>query len=252
MRRRLVPLTQLALIVTALLLYELATRLELLDPLTFVPLSTMVETLVTDLRGGDYVTENLLPTALEIGATFVAAAVIGVTGGVLLWWSDYLHHVLQPYLLLVYAIPTFAFYPVLVSMVGAGPTSVVITAALGAVPVVVINTAIGFRETREVLVKVGRAFCPRRSQIVRHVYFPAAWPHVFTGLRLAVAYSIIIVIATEFILSTRGMGHSIAFAYNNFDLPHMYASILLVILIALVATGSLSYVETRVHRRAEM
>ena len=51
------------------------------------------------------------------------------------------------------------------------------------------------------------------------IRLPAAAPHLFSGLKLAVAYSFIGVIAGEFILSTKGVGHEIAYAYNNFDNP---------------------------------
>jgi NitT/TauT family transport system permease protein len=248
-RRHAVGLTQLAIVVGCVVAYEVATRAELLDPFTFVPFTTMVGTLVDQLGSGEYLSETVAPTVLEVLITFAGAFVIGVAGGVLLWWSDTLHYALQPYLLLFYAIPTFALFPVFISLFGSGATAVVATATLGAVPVVLVNTAIGFRETRAVLAKVGRAVCTSRRQIVWHIYFPAARPHIFTGLRLAAAYSIIIVIATEFILSTRGLGHTIAFAYNNFDLKHMYASILLVVALALVTTGALSHVEGRMHAR---
>lgn len=246
-RRLLVHLTQAGIVVGLLAAYEAATRAGLLDSFTFVPFSTMVTTLINQLGTGQYLSDTLAPTAVEVLITFAVALVFGVAGGLLLWWSDTLHYALQPYLLLFYAIPTFALFPVFISLFGSGPTAVEATAILGALPVVVVNTAIGFRETRHVLVKVGRAVCQNRWQVVRHIYFPAARPHIFTGLRLAAAYSIIVVIATEFILSTRGLGHTIAFAYNNFDLKHMYASILLVIVLALVITGLLGSIEARLR-----
>jgi len=85
--------------------------------------------------------------------------------------------------------------------------------------------------------------------MVIHIYFPAAWPFIFTGLKLAASYSIVAVIATEFILSARGLGYSISYSYDNFDINGMYGSILLVIMIALTVNTVLGYVESRLYRR---
>ena len=67
---------------------------------------------------------------------------------------------------------------------------------------------------------------------------PAAAPHILSGLKLAVAYSFIGVIAGEFIMSTEGIGHEIAYAYDNFNNRRMYALILIVL--ALVTTFNMT------------
>lgn len=243
-------LTQAAIVVGFLVVYELATRLQLLDPFTFVPLSEMVSQLGDNLSNPSFVKGQLWPTAIEILFSFAGAAVLGIIIGIILWRSDYLYHVTQPYFLLFYAVPFFAIYPIFVSIFGLGPSPVIAVGLIFAMPAVVANTAIGFRETREALIKVGKSFNLSFGQMLLHVYFPAAWPHIFTGLRLAAAYSIISVLATEFILSSRGIGYSIAFAYNGFDLKNMYASVLFVIVFAALIVGGLEYFEARLYRRS--
>lgn len=243
-------LTQAVIVVVPLLAYELATRLGLLDSFTFIPLSRMVVTLGENLADPAFLKNQLWPTAFEILLSFAGAALFGVILGILLWRSDYLHHVTQPYILLFYAVPFFAIYPIFISIFGLGPVPVITVALLFSIPAVVANTAIGFRETREVLIKVGQSFNLSFGQMLLHVYFPAAWPQIFTGLRLAVAYSIIGVIATEFILSAQGIGYTISYAYNNFDLNNMYASVLLVIIFAVLVIAVLGHFESRLHRQS--
>jgi NitT/TauT family transport system permease protein len=81
------------------------------------------------------------------------------------------------------------------------------------------------------------------------VRLPAAAPHILSGLKLAVAYSFIGVIAGEFILSTSGIGHEIAFAYDNFDNPRMYALILFVLGIVTLFNMAVFAWERRMLRR---
>ena len=78
---------------------------------------------------------------------------------------------------------------------------------------------------------------------------PAASPHLMTGLRLAVAYSVIGVIAGEFILSTEGVGRRVALAYNNFDNQTMYALLVLILGFAIVVNALLGSLEQALHRR---
>jgi NitT/TauT family transport system permease protein len=63
------------------------------------------------------------------------------------------------------------------------------------------------------------------------IKLPSALPYLFSGIRLCLAYSFIGVIASEFILSDRGVGYSIAFAYHDFDIRTMYALMLLIIVL---------------------
>lgn len=246
---RLLRLTQALIVVVPLLAYELAVRLQLIDPFNFPPLSEIVVVLGQNLADPAFLVGHVWPTLLEILISFVGAVSLGIAIGILLWRSDFLQYVTQPYLLLFYAVPFFAVYPIFISIFGLGPFPVIIVGLLFSIPMVIVNTALGFRETKEVLSKVGRSFNLSFRQLLFHVFFPAAWPQIFTGLRLAAAYSIIGVIATEFILSSRGIGYIIAFSYNSFNIANMYASVLLVIIFAVVVIGSLEYFEAKLHQQ---
>ncbi|PLT34456.1 ABC transporter permease [Bacillus sp. V5-8f] len=242
-------LTQILIIVSLLVLYEVSTRSQWLDSFTFIPFSTMFMNMIENLTNPEYVTNHFAVTALEIITSFIGAILFGILFGVILWRSEFAHHVLQPYLMLFYAIPFFALYPIFISILGIGPLPVVMIGLFFSLPAVITNTAIGFREIRKVLVKVGRSCNLSFRQMLIHIYFPAAWPSIFTGIKLAAAYSIIGVIATEFILSSRGLGYTISYAYNNFDMNGMYGSVLLVIMIALIVNVVLGYIESRAYRR---
>ena len=78
---------------------------------------------------------------------------------------------------------------------------------------------------------------------------PSAAPYLFTGLKLALAYAFIGVIAGEFILSGGGLGFSIAYAYNDFDSQTMYALMMFVLVIAVVMNGALHIWEQRLLKK---
>ncbi len=247
-----VTLTRMGIVVAVVGGYELLTQLRLLDSFTFVPLSQMVTRLGADLADAEFRQLHLYPTLVQVLAAFALSAVVGLFVGILLWRSDLLNHAIQPYLLLLYAIPSFALYPIFISIFGMGSLAVILAAALSGIPAMVMNTAVGFRQTRESLVKVGRALALSTRKMLMHIFFPAAWPYIFTGLRLAAVYSLIGVIATQFILSARGVGFNVSHHYNNFELDGMYASILLILAFSITVTMSLRYVENRMRGRQEV
>ncbi|HWJ79053.1 ABC transporter permease subunit [Ureibacillus composti] len=242
-------IVQILIVVTFLGVYEIATRMHWLDSFTFTPFSTMVLNMVENLSNQEYLKNHFGITAFEILTSFLGAVIFGIIIGIILWRSDFIHHIFQPYLMLFYAIPFFALYPIFISIFGVGPFPVIVIGLLFSMPAVITNTALGFREIRKVLIKVGLSNNLSFRQMLLYIYFPAAWPLIFTGIKLAAAYSIIGVIATEFILSARGIGYTISYAYNNFDLNGMYSSVLLVVVISLVVNFVLGLIENKLYQR---
>ena len=113
--------------------------------------------------------------------------------------------------------------------------------------IVLKNTVIGLDEVPEVLVKVGRSLRLSRRQMFTRIYFPAATPYIFTGLKLAASYTVIGVIASEFIQAESGVGWFVGFSYNNFAIQNMYAAILLILLFAIAVNALLLRLERRMY-----
>jgi len=100
-----------------------------------------------------------------------------------------------------------------------------------------------------VLLKAARVHRLGPLAAALRVRLPCAAPYVFTGFKLAVAYSFIGVIGAEFITSSRGIGYEISFAYNNFDNGVMYAMILFILLVVITVNMSLHAWEKRLLAR---
>lgn len=239
---------QAVIVVGTLLFVELAPRRGIISPTTLVPLSEMVRVLIEQLATGA-LTADIGSTLAAVFGAFGLAVLTGVPAGAALWRFDELKRVLDPYLLIYYAIPFFAFYPLLVSLIGLGTLPILLIAWGFSAVIIVTNTASGLGEVPDEYVLVGRNLNLSSWQLFRHVYLPAAVPYVFTGLKLGFVYALIGTVASEFILAENGLGHVIKYQYNNFGVPRMYAAMLLVLLLALGANGTLTLIERRLHRR---
>jgi NitT/TauT family transport system permease protein len=181
-----------------------------------------------------------------IGKTLTNAAIacglaifIGVVTALLIHARRLVREALDPLFATYYAIPVLAFYPLFVIVFGLGDAPQIIIAFMLGVVAVIVNTLNGLDRVPRVLLKTARVarMSPRATAI--RVTLPFAMPYVLTGVKFAIAYSLIGIIGSEFIMSRDGMGFEIAFAYTNFDNATMYPLILLVLLVSITANLAL-------------
>ena len=161
-----------------------------------------------------------------------------------------LRRVFEPLLSAYYAVPVFIFYPLLIVAFGVGRAPLIVMGAMFGMVAMIVNTVTGPRSCAlchharpPSVMKLGPL---RRLVLVR---LPAASPYLVTGVKLAVAYSVIGIVAGEFILATSGIGKRIAFGYQDFDNRTMYGMLLLLLIVVMIVNGVLSHWEKRLHHR---
>ncbi|GGF12481.1 nitrate ABC transporter, permease protein [Aliidongia dinghuensis] len=168
------------------------------------------------------------------------AIVIGIAAAILLHRARPLRRMLDPLFATYYAIPVFAFYPMLIILFGLGDTPQVFIGFMLGVVAVIVNTLNGLDRVPRVLLKTARVNRMDPFETAWRVTLPSAAPYILTGAKLAVAYSLIGIIGAEFILSNGGMGYEISFAYTNFDNATMYPLILLILAVSIAINMALA------------
>jgi NitT/TauT family transport system permease protein len=222
---------RIGVLAAALLLVEALCRGGVISPLRMPAPSTVVGNLGAILASG-HMLGQIARTLADVAVAFVLAAVAGFLLGAGLAAVPRVRAVFEPVLASYYAIPVFVFYPFFVVVFGLNHLPRIAIGFLLAVVAMVINTLNGFDRVPPVLLKSARVMRLSRVATVRHVILPFATLYISTGLKLAVAYAFIGVIAAEFILSGDGMGYEIAYAFNNFDNRVMYPLILVLLVVA--------------------
>jgi NitT/TauT family transport system permease protein len=239
---------RLGVIAGAVLLLELLCRTGVIQPMTLIAPSLMGQSLWRLLSAGK-LADDVAKTFGNVALALVLAVTVGFAAGVALHGAARLRRVLDPLFASYYAVPFFVFYPLFIVLFGLNDWPIVTIGFLFGVVAMIINTLNGLDRIAPVLLKVGRVhrLDPLRTALL--VKLPAAAPQLFTGVKLAVAYAFIGVIAAEFILSGAGVGYAIAYAYNNFDNRTMYGLMLLVLVAVTVVNMGLHVWERRVHAR---
>jgi NitT/TauT family transport system permease protein len=240
--------------IRALMLLALAGVLEILcaagviDTLTMQPPHRIVIDLVSLLASGAF-NRAIARTLSNAMIATSMAMVVGVAVATLIHRVRGLREALDLLFSTWYAVPILAFYPLLIVIFGLSSLpSIMIGFAQGVVAVIV-TTLDGLDRVPRVLGKLARTQHMTALETAWLITLPAAAPWLLSGAKLAIVFSIIGVVASEFLMAREGMGFEISYAYNNFDNARMYPLIVLVIVFSVTVNAMLLRWEARLARR---
>jgi NitT/TauT family transport system permease protein len=183
---------------------------------------------------------NLGVSVYEIGVSLAIGGAAGAIVGLALGGNRFLSRAFEPYLHYLGPTPKIIFFPIMIMWFGVGGGSKIAMGALSCFFPVALSTAVGMRQIEPVLVRVGKSFRASTAQMVTKIYLPAIRPAILTGLRLGMGVAVIGVLLAETKLSNRGLGYLVIQRYTTFDMPGMYAILIVVFLLAIAANALLT------------
>ncbi|MFC7529814.1 ABC transporter permease [Actinoplanes sp. GCM10030250] len=237
-------LTRTAAIAALAVIWEVFPRLGVVDAVFLPPLSEVLSAWWDLLVSGELWSH----TAASLGrsaAGFGLAVLIAVPLGLLIGWYTPVANLLNPLLEVFRNTAALAILPVFVLILGLGETSKVAIILYGCTWPILLNTVSGVRTVDPLLIKSARSLGLGPVRLFQKVVLPAAVPTIFTGIRLAGAASILILIAAEMVGAKAGLGYLINYAQYNFAVADMYAGIITISAIGLVVNQLLIATERR-------
>ncbi|MCA0150906.1 ABC transporter permease [Rossellomorea vietnamensis] len=214
-------------------LWEIASRNSWVDPLIFSSPSKIWKLFIVKLGDGSLLA-NLSVTLGETVIGFILGTLLGTLLAALLWWSPFLSKVLDPYLVILNAMPKVALGPILIVGLGPGFTSII---AMGTVISVIITTIVVYTSFREVdpnYLKVMQTFGAKRGQMFKEVILPASFPTIISTLKVNVGLSWVGVIVGEFLVSAKGLGYMIIYGFQVFNFTLVLLSLLVIAVFATI------------------
>lgn len=179
---------------------------------------------------------------------FALGALPGVLVGVVMGLNRTVRTMLDATMSAVYVLPKIAIFPILMLVFpnpfGEGPKVAVV--AISAFFLVAINAMAGVRGIDPVLIRAGRSFGANRWQMLRHVVLPGALPIIFSGFRLALGTSLIVIVAVEFVRAQVGVGYVIFYNWQVLITDAMYAGLVVTMGLGVGLTALLQWIERRV------
>jgi ABC-type nitrate/sulfonate/bicarbonate transport system permease component len=229
-------------VVIALVLWEGLGRLRLTQFLP--PLSTVVGSLGPMIRTGE-LQHNLRVSLLALAEGYGLAVVVGVSVGAAMGFSWRVKAILDPYVNAFLAAPSAAFVPLMVVFFGLGQGPVAATIFIFAAFVIIVSTETGVRGVDQSVLDMSHSFCAGRWLVFRRILLPGALPLIMSGLRQGAGRSIKGLVVGEALISLGGMGGALQQYGGMFQVPQVYALILVLVVISVIMTSTLRALERR-------
>ncbi|TXI62217.1 ABC transporter permease [Mycolicibacterium mageritense] len=233
-----------SVIVAFLALWEVAPRVGLVDKVFLPPFSAVVEAWFA-LAANGQLWEHVSASLSRALAGLLVAIAVSIPLGVAIAWYRPVAEFLNPLLELFRNTAALALLPVFVLILGIGETSKVALVIYASSFPILLNTISGVRTVDPLLVKSARSLGLSPIRLFQKVILPAAVPTIFTGLRMAAASSILVLIAAEMVGAKAGLGYLITASQLNFQIPNMYAGIVTIALVGVAFNGVLVAIEDR-------
>jgi ABC-type nitrate/sulfonate/bicarbonate transport system permease component len=178
---------------------------------------------------------HLAVSLMEVAQALAIGGSLGIVIGLVLGGSRFFAQAFEPYLYYLGPTPKIIFFPVMIMWFGVGPASKVALGALSCFFPVVLSVAAGMRQIDPVLIRVGRSFHASPLQMAFKIHLPALRAPILNGVRLGFGVAVIATLLAETKLSNAGIGHLIMQAYAVFDMPRMYAMLIVLFALAIAA-----------------
>ena len=187
-------------------------------------------------------------TLYETVMGFLLGTVLGILLAVILWWLPFVNEVMDPYLVVLNALPKIALGPVLIVWIGAGMGSIIVMAVLISLVVTTVTVLSGFTAAAEEKQLLMRTLGAGKGQTFLKVVLPAGVPHMMSALKISVGMSWVGVIVGEYLVSKSGLGYLIVYGGQVFKLDLVMASVVLLCLLAALMYGGVALLEKRFQK----
>ena len=214
----------------------------------YVSRPTDIATRLHEMFATGEIQPHLWVTLQELVLGYAFGVAGGIACGYALGRAPRAAAVFEPYLMAFYGVPKIALAPLFIIWFGIAIWSKVALAGTMVFFLVFYSVFAGIRAVDPDTVNLARVMGATEQQLTRHVFLPAAAPAVLLGMRMAIPYAVIGVIAGEFTSSTRGLGLFINQASSTYDPAGVFAGIALLLVFVLVAGAGASALERRLLR----
>lgn len=243
-RRVSIVVMQLALLVAGFAIWELAARRGWVDPF-LVSQPSRIWATILKLHGDGSLYRHLFVTCSETAIGFLAGTLIGTLVAVVLWWSEFLAKVLDPYLVILNSLPKIVLGPLFIVWLGTSQVAIIAMALAISLVTTIMVVLNGFQEVDQNKVKLIKTFGANRLQVLSKVIFPASIPTIISVLKVNVGLSFVGVIVGEFLVSKAGLGYLAIYGGQVLNMNLVMTSVLLLSLAAALMYQLVAWVEKR-------
>lgn len=230
-KKYLIIAIQLTILILGIGLWELLAYLNIIDAFFTSSPSRMINTIIELTKTGELFT-HIGITLYEAILGFIIATGLGIIIAILLWWSDTLRKVLDPYIVVLNSLPKIALGPLIIIWVGVGTKAIVLMAILILIIVTILSMLGAFLNCDKDKILLMQSMGANKFQIFTKLIFPNSIGELVSILKINVGLTWVGTIMGEYLVSKAGLGYLIVYGGTVFKLDLVMASTLILCILA--------------------
>ena len=242
-KRRIVS-TRILILVIFIALWQIAASLKWIDPFLTSSPNRVIKSFISLYEDGSLF-KHIGITCYETILGFSLGTILGALIAVILWSCPLVSKILDPYIVVLNALPKVALAPIIIFWIGNGMPAIIVIALLISVVTTIISVLTGFNEIDKEKIMLMNTFRASKSQILRYLIFPYSIPIFISALKINVGLSWVGVIMGEFLVAKNGLGFLIVYGGQVAQLDMVMMSIVVLSVIAFIMYEMVAFAENR-------
>ena len=242
--KRRIVITRILILAILIALWQIAASLKWIDPFLTSSPTRVIKSFVSLYEDGSLF-KHIGITCYETILGFSLGTILGVLIAVILWSCPLVSKILDPYIVVLNALPKVALAPIIIFWIGNGMPAIIVIALLISVVTTVISVLTGFNEIDKEKIMLMNTFRASKTQILRYLIFPYSIPIFISALKINVGLSWVGVIMGEFLVAKNGLGFLIVYGGQVAQLDMVMMSIVVLAIIAFIMYEIVAFAEKR-------
>lgn len=229
----LIKISQLSIVIFAILLWELLTSLEVINSFIYSSPSRILKTIYSLIISGNLF-NHITATLYEVFLAFFIGISLGFIISIIFYQIPIIAKICDPFLTILNSLPKVALGPIIIIIAGANIKSIILMAILINLIVSITTIYNGFINTDKIKIKMFETFKASKIQKLLYLIIPNSYTTIISSLKLNIALTLIGVITGEFLVSKEGIGYLIIYGSQVFNLDLVMSGILLLLIISYI------------------
>ena len=229
--KRKIIISRILILVIFIGLWQIAADLKWIDPFLTSSPSRVIKSFISLYEDGNLL-NHILVTCYETIIGFTLGTVLGGIIAVILWWCPFVSKILDPYLVVLNALPKVALAPIIIFWIGNGKPAIIVITLLISIVTTIISILTGFNEIEDEKIMLMKTFGASKIQMLKFLVLPYSIPVFISALKINVGLSWVGVIMGEFLVAKEGLGFLIIYGGQVAQLDMVMMSIVILSIVA--------------------
>ena len=241
-KKIIIHITQLLIILSLFIIWELLTYFNIINSFLYSSPSKIISTIVNLLKQ-NMLFKHISITIYEVIISFLISTILGLLIATILWWSNFLSKVFEPFLTVLNSLPKVAIGPLIIIWAGANIKSIIVMSLMISLFISIINLYQSFILTNENYIILFKSLKATKKDIFLKVILPSNRENIISTLKINMSMNVIGVIMGELLVSKEGLGYLIMYGSQVFNITLVITSIVILCMLSFIFYYLINYFE---------